>query len=193
MIDDLEAFDLAGHAVIHTAPNVHRVPVSAEAPVGYAPFCIGTTTSMRMERFTDALMRREGVRLIVGKGGMGVVMEATNVQLDQKVALKLLARNADDPAVVERFMREAKAAARLKSEHVARVFDVGKDPAHGPYIVMEMLDGSTLAEVLLLLALEVRRCEEVDGVVASATGRGPPHRFGQHLHLIRRRVWPASR
>lgn len=63
--------DLNGQAVIHTAPNVHRVAVSQDAPVGYAPFCIGTTTSMRMERFTDALMAREGVRLIIGKGGMG--------------------------------------------------------------------------------------------------------------------------
>ncbi|MBN8967020.1 MAG: fumarate hydratase C-terminal domain-containing protein [Rhizobiales bacterium] len=63
--------DLKGHAVIHTAPNVHRVPISNEAPVGYKPFCIGTTTSMRMERFTHDLMQREGVRLIIGKGGMG--------------------------------------------------------------------------------------------------------------------------
>ena len=63
--------DLQGHAVIHTAPNVHRVPVSPDAPVGYAPFCIGTTTSMRMERFTRALMDGNGVRLIIGKGGMG--------------------------------------------------------------------------------------------------------------------------
>ena len=64
-------FDLSGHAVIHTAPNVHRVPPSNEAPVGYKPFCIRTTTSMRMERFTHDLMQREGVRLIIGKGGMG--------------------------------------------------------------------------------------------------------------------------
>jgi L(+)-tartrate dehydratase beta subunit len=64
-------FDLRGHAVIHTAPNVHRVPVSPEAPAGYTPFCIGTTTSMRMERFTRPLMTREGVRIIIGKGGMG--------------------------------------------------------------------------------------------------------------------------
>ncbi len=64
-------FDLRGHAVIHTAPNVHRVPVSDEAPAGYTPFCIGTTTSQRMERFTRPLMEREGVRLIIGKGGMG--------------------------------------------------------------------------------------------------------------------------
>jgi L(+)-tartrate dehydratase beta subunit len=64
-------FDLQGHAVIHTAPNVHKVAVSPEAPVGYTPFCIGTTTSQRMERFTRPLMQREGVRIIIGKGGMG--------------------------------------------------------------------------------------------------------------------------
>lgn len=63
--------DLRGHAVIHTAPNVKRVPVSELHPAGYAPLCVGTTTSARMERFTAALMRQLGVRLIVGKGGMG--------------------------------------------------------------------------------------------------------------------------
>jgi L(+)-tartrate dehydratase beta subunit len=63
--------DLRGHAVIHTAPNVKRVPASPECPAGYASVCIGTTTSMRMERFTRPLMRDLGVRLIVGKGGLG--------------------------------------------------------------------------------------------------------------------------
>ena len=63
-------FDLAGHAVIHTAPNVKKVPPSPEHPVGYAPVCIGTTTSARMERFTRPLMRQYGVRMIIGKGGL---------------------------------------------------------------------------------------------------------------------------
>jgi L(+)-tartrate dehydratase beta subunit len=63
-------FDLAGHAVIHTAPNVRKVPKSDEHPTGYAPVCVGTTTSDRMERFTRPLMQRHGVRLIVGKGGL---------------------------------------------------------------------------------------------------------------------------
>ena len=63
--------DLRGHAVIHTAPNVKKVAPSTEYPTGYAPVCIGTTTSMRMERFTEPLMRRLGVRIIVGKGGLG--------------------------------------------------------------------------------------------------------------------------
>jgi L(+)-tartrate dehydratase beta subunit len=62
--------NLSGHAVIHTAPNVRKVAVSALHPAGYEPVCIGTTTSDRMERFTRPLMAREGVRLIVGKGGL---------------------------------------------------------------------------------------------------------------------------
>jgi L(+)-tartrate dehydratase beta subunit len=63
-------FDLAGHAVIHTAPNVKKVPKNAAHPTGYAPVCIGTTTSDRMERFTRPLMQQNGVRLIIGKGGL---------------------------------------------------------------------------------------------------------------------------
>jgi L(+)-tartrate dehydratase beta subunit len=63
-------FDLRGHAVIHTAPNVRKVPISNEAPAGYAPVCVGTTTSDRMERFTRPLMAEYGVRIVVGKGGL---------------------------------------------------------------------------------------------------------------------------
>ena len=64
-------FDMRGHAAIHTAPNVKRVPPSPEHPTGYAPVCVGTTTSARMERFTAPLLERLGVRIIVGKGGLG--------------------------------------------------------------------------------------------------------------------------
>jgi len=63
-------FDLDGHAVIHTAPNVRKVDVSEEFPAGYQSVCIGTTTSSRMERFTRQLMSQCGVRIIIGKGGM---------------------------------------------------------------------------------------------------------------------------
>jgi L(+)-tartrate dehydratase beta subunit len=63
-------FDLTGHAVIHTAPNVRKVAVSSEFPAGYEAICVGTTTSDRMERFTRPLMAQNGVRMIVGKGGM---------------------------------------------------------------------------------------------------------------------------
>ena len=57
-------FDLAGHAVIHTAPNVKKVGAD------YVPVCVGTTTSDRMERFTRPLMQQYGVRLVIGKGGL---------------------------------------------------------------------------------------------------------------------------
>jgi L(+)-tartrate dehydratase beta subunit len=63
-------FDMTGHAVIHTAPNVKKVARSAEHPAGYAPLCVGTTTSDRMERFTRPLMQQYGVRLVIGKGGL---------------------------------------------------------------------------------------------------------------------------
>ena len=63
-------FDLAGHAVIHTAPNVKKVGKSAANPAGYQPSCVGTTTSDRMERFTRPLMAQLGVRLVIGKGGL---------------------------------------------------------------------------------------------------------------------------
>jgi L(+)-tartrate dehydratase beta subunit len=65
-------FDLAGHPVIHTAPNVRKVERSAAYPAGYAPVCIGTTTSDRMERFTRPLMQQYGVRLVIGKGGLRI-------------------------------------------------------------------------------------------------------------------------
>ena len=64
-------FDLRGHAAIHTAPNVKKVAPSSEHPTGYAPLCVGTTTSARMERFTRPLMGELGVRLVIGKGGLG--------------------------------------------------------------------------------------------------------------------------
>jgi len=63
-------FDLCGHAVIHTAPNVKKVAPSTANPAGYAPVCIGTTTSDRMERFTRPLMAEYGVRIVIGKGGL---------------------------------------------------------------------------------------------------------------------------
>src|SRR5512139_1619628 len=63
-------FDLQGHAVIHTAPNVRKVDKRGTNDGGYEAICVGTTTSDRMERFTRPLMEREGVRIVIGKGGL---------------------------------------------------------------------------------------------------------------------------
>jgi len=63
-------FDLKGHALVHTAPNVRWVGETVAHPTGYEPVCIGTTTSDRMERFTRPLMQEYGARIIIGKGGL---------------------------------------------------------------------------------------------------------------------------
>ncbi len=63
-------FDLRGHALLHTAPNVRWAGETKANPTGYAPICIGTTTSDRMERFTRPLMSEYGARIIIGKGGL---------------------------------------------------------------------------------------------------------------------------
>ncbi|WP_407519450.1 fumarate hydratase C-terminal domain-containing protein [Methylobacterium oryzisoli] len=134
--------DLQGHAVIHTAPNVHRVEPSPEAPVGYAPFCIGTTTSMRMERFTADLMRREGVRIIIGKGGMGPQTQAAFAEQGGA------------------YLAIVGGAAALETTWIERIEDVDLDDLHpeslwrfairdfGPLLVgMDAHGGSLFAEV----------------------------------------------
>src|SRR5687768_6752790 len=86
----------------------------------------------------------------IGAGGMGVVYAAVHVHLDQRVALKFLADDAkDSPELVERFWREARAAVKIQSEHVARVLDIGDNAAgRAPYIVMEYLEGDDLESIV---------------------------------------------
>lgn len=97
----------------------------------------------------DILDGKYRVDRILGAGGMGVVVAATHVQLNTKVALKfLLAEVLNEPTVVERFVREARAAVQIQSEHVARVTDVSTLPSGSPYMVMEFLEGQDLAQYM---------------------------------------------
>src|SRR5262249_52659523 len=83
---------------------------------------------------------------VIGQGGMGVVVAATHLQLEQRIALKFVLPEAvQSRETVEPFSREAKAAVKLKSEHVARVLDVGTLDSGSPYIVMEYLEGRDLS------------------------------------------------
>jgi serine/threonine-protein kinase len=85
----------------------------------------------------------------LGRGGMGVVLAAEHVELRQEVALKFLHREmALHPTLVRRFLREGQAAARLRSEHVARVLDVARTDDGQPFLVMELLDGIDLGQKL---------------------------------------------
>lgn len=97
----------------------------------------------------DVLAGKYRVDRVLGVGGMGVVVAATHLQLHQTVALKFILKSAvEADAAVARFLREARAAARLKSEHVAKVLDVGTLENGAPYMVMEFLEGADLAQVL---------------------------------------------
>jgi tetratricopeptide (TPR) repeat protein/tRNA A-37 threonylcarbamoyl transferase component Bud32 len=89
------------------------------------------------------------VERVLGQGGMGIVVQAFHVQLGQRVAIKfVLPEVMHNPEVHGRFLREAQAAALLKSAHVARVIDIGSLENGAPYMVMEYLDGENLEALL---------------------------------------------
>ena len=97
----------------------------------------------------DLVAGKYRVGRLLGAGGMGMVFAGRHEQLDQPVAIKVVRNGAiADQEGAQRFMREARAAARLKSEHVARVLDVGTLESGSPYMVMELLEGVDLAALL---------------------------------------------
>lgn len=128
------------------------------------------------------------VERVIGQGGMGVVVEARHVTLDERVALKfLLPEFASHPEAPERFLREAKAAVKIKSPHVARVSDVGTLESGAPYMVMEYLEGT---DALHLLdggrTLSVQ--DAVDLVVQACDAIGNAHSQG----IVHRDIKPAN-
>lgn len=83
----------------------------------------------------------------LGRGGMGIVYRGEDPVLERQVAVKILPPKKLSAAMVERFLREARTAARLDSPYIIRIFDIGKeDEIH--YIVMELLEGQTLGELI---------------------------------------------
>jgi len=103
----------------------------------------------------DLLAGKYRVEKVLGFGGMGVVVSAFRTDLEQRVAVKFLGQAAAErPDAAERFRREARAAAKIRSEHVARVLDVGTLDTGLPYMVMEFLEGNDIAD-------ELRRLERL--------------------------------
>src|SRR5688572_16861325 len=97
----------------------------------------------------DVIAGKYEIERVIGRGGMGVVVVASHVDLHQKVAIKFLLPEACLSGVaVERFMREARASVQLGGEHVVRVSDVGRLDNGAPYMVMELLSGEDLASVV---------------------------------------------
>lgn len=97
----------------------------------------------------DVLAGKYRVEKVLGFGGMGIVVSAFRGDLEQRVAVKFLSQAAAErPDAAERFRREARAAAKIRSEHVARVLDVGTLDTGLPFMVMEFLEGNDLGEEL---------------------------------------------
>ena len=93
----------------------------------------------------DLLAGKYRIERRIGEGGMGMVVVARHLELDEPVAIKFLLPDAlSNPEAVMRFAREARASVKIKSEHVARTFDVGKLENGAPYMVMEYLNGTDL-------------------------------------------------
>lgn len=130
----------------------------------------------------EILAGRYRVERILGVGGMGIVVAARHLQLETRVALKfLLPAMLANHEAVGRFAREARAAVRINSEHVARVLDVGVLENGAPYMVMEFLDGGDLADWLrqrgpLPIDLAVDFVLQACVAVADAHGLGIVHR-----------------
>jgi serine/threonine-protein kinase len=133
------------------------------------------------------------VESVIGTGGMGVVLGAQDTSLGRRVAIKFLApHKARNEGTAARFVREARAAASIQSEHVVRVFEVGTLPNGASYIVMEHLAGGDLAQVLasrgpLPIAEAVDYLLEACEAIGEAHNRGIVHRDlkPQNLFLAR--------
>jgi eukaryotic-like serine/threonine-protein kinase len=85
---------------------------------------------------------------LIGEGGMGTVWQARNVMLDVDVALKVIRREIREPSILERFVREARASARLQHPSIVRVYDCGTSERGEPFMVMELLQGTNLGHRL---------------------------------------------
>ncbi|MGC4088797.1 MAG: protein kinase [Polyangiaceae bacterium] len=136
----------------------------------------------------DVLAGKYRVERILGRGGMGIVVAAVHVQLGQRVALKLLRPELlEHPSALLRFMREARAAAQIQSDHVVRVMDVGSLDTGVPYMVMEFLQGYDLAAILKArgpLGID----EAVDYVLQAGQAVAEAHTLG----IVHRDLKPAN-
>jgi serine/threonine protein kinase len=133
---------------------------------------------MNSVRPGDVLAGKYRVERVLGQGGMGYVVAARHLQLDQLVAMKFLRRGAlEEGEATMRFQREAKASVKLRNEHVARVFDVGTLDSGEPYMVMEYLEGCDLS-ALAKQRGAIPVGEAVEYIMQSCEALAEAHSFG---------------
>jgi len=134
------------------------------------------------------LLGKYRVTRVLGEGGMGVVLEAVHLELDQNVAIKLLAPHSGREAeMLARFRNEARITARLPAEHVVRALDAGLTEEGQPYLVLELLAGRDLdAELEARGRLPVS--EAIGYVLQACEGLAEAHA----IHLVHRDLKPAN-
>ncbi len=125
---------------------------------------------------------------VLGRGGMGMVVAAEHVQLEQKVAIKLLLPEIlSNQEIVQRFLREARASARIQNEHVVRVFDVGTLETGEPYMAMELLEGQDLGDVIASRG-RLGSVDAVDYVLEACEALAEAHGLG----IVHRDIKPSN-
>ncbi len=133
-------------------------------------------------RYTDQVLGQYKLGVVIGRGAMGEVYEAFHTETDEPAAVKLLhPHTLQKPNLVARFLREAQAASALRSRHVVKILQAGDPLAPAPYLVMERLHGSDLAEQLrksrrIPLRKLVRLAQQVGAVIDEARIKGIVHR-----------------
>ena len=141
-----------------------------------------------MPKVGDVIAGKYRLEQVAGEGGMGIVYAAEHLVLRQRVAVKVLLPDAaTSELVVERFAREAQAAARITSEHVARVMDAGSTATGAPFIVMEYLEGCDLEE-LLTVEGPLPLTDVVDYLLQALEALAHAHAVG----LVHRDIKPAN-
>ena len=135
------------------------------------------------------------ITAVLGQGGMGVVYEAQHVSLPSKAAVKvLLDTYAEDHVAVQRFLSEAQHASSIDDPHVVRIFDAGQLQDGRPYLVMELLQGTTLETLLSTHRFGVRRTvnllQQIAGALDVVHGQGIVHRDLKPSNV---QVTPSSR
>ena len=135
------------------------------------------------------LLGKYRVESVLGKGGMGEVVRASHLQLEDQVAIKLLREDIADEQAIARFLREGKAVVRLRSEHIARVHDLGTLEDGRPYMVMDYLEGEDLGVLIdragpVAPELAVTLVTQAATALAEAHGLGIVHRDIKAANLM---------
>ncbi len=160
-------------------------PPNLTTPLAPAPLSEGS----RAPAFSNGSLvdSKYLVEETVAEGGIGVIVVARHLALNQRVAIKYLKPKAlKNPSLVERFVREGRLAAQISSDHVVRVYDVGSLAEGGPYMVMEYLVGQDLGSLLESGPIPIERA--VDYIIQACDALAEAH----VLQIVHRDIKPEN-